>query len=161
MDFKTADLCDEHSEIIQIALPGLIGYGGETRFSGRIVTLKLFEDNSLLRDMLNNSGNGQVIVVDGGGSMRCALLGDMLAGKAVSNGWSGLVINGCIRDSADLAKMNIGIRALGTHPLKSVKRGIGEINVPVSFSNTEFIPGNYLYADEDGIIVAPKALKLS
>lgn len=158
MAFKTADLCDEHSDIIQIALPGLFSFGGKTRFSGRIVTLKLFEDNSVLRDMLNNSGEGQVIVVDGGGSMRCALLGDMLAGKAVSNGWGGLVINGCIRDSADIAKMNIGIRALGTHPLKSVKKGIGEINVPVSFSNTEFIPGNYLYADEDGIIVAPETL---
>jgi len=158
MVFKTADLCDEHSEIIQIALPGLFGYGGETRFSGRIITLKLFEDNSLLRDMLNNSGEGQVIVVDGGDSMRCALLGDMLAGKAVSNGWGGLVINGCIRDSADIAKMSIGIRALGTHPLKSVKKGVGEVNVPVSFHNVDFIPGNYLYADEDGVIVATEAL---
>jgi regulator of ribonuclease activity A len=161
MVFKTADLCDEHSEIIQIALPGMLHYGGKSRFSGRIVTIELFEDNSVLRDMLNNSGEGQIIVVDGGGSMRCALLGDMLAGKAVSNGWGGLVINGCIRDSADIAKMNIGIRALGTHPLKSVKRGIGEVNVPVSFYNVNFIPGNYLYADEDGIIVAPEALKPS
>jgi len=158
MAFKTADLCDEHSETIQIALPGMLSYGGKARFSGRIVTLKLFEDNSLLRDMLSNGGEGQVIVVDGGGSMRCALLGDMLASNAVNNSWGGLVINGCIRDSADIAKMNIGIRALGTHPLKSVKRGNGEVNVPVSFSNVEFIPGDYLYADEDGIIVAPEAL---
>ena len=158
MAFKTADLCDEHSEIIQIAFPGMPSYGGKARFAGRIVTIKLFEDNSLLRDMLSNSGEGQVIVVDGGGSMRCALLGDMLASKAVNNGWSGLVINGCIRDSADIAEMNIGIRALGTHPLKSVKRGVGEMNVPVSFSNVEFMPGNYLYADEDGIIVAQEDL---
>jgi len=158
MDFKTADMCDAHSEIIRIALPGMLSYGGNSRFTGRIITLKLFEDNSLLRDMLNSSGEGQVIVVDGGGSMRCALLGDMLAGKAVNNGWNGLVINGCIRDSADIATMNIGIRALGTHPLKSVKRGIGEANVPVSFSNVEFVPGNYLFADEDGIIVAQKDL---
>ena len=158
MEFKTADLCDAHSEIIHIAHPGMLSYGGNARFAGRIATIKLFEDNSLLRDMLNNSGEDKVIVVDGGGSMRCALLGDMLAGKAANNNWNGLVINGCIRDSADIAKMNIGIRALGTHPLKSIKRGIGEVNVPVSFSNVEYIPGHYLYADEDGIIVAPEAL---
>jgi regulator of ribonuclease activity A len=158
MDFKTADLCDEYSDNIQIAQPGMLSYGGKNRFAGRILTFKLFEDNSLLRDMLDNHGDGQVIVVDGGGSMRCALLGDMLAGKAVANGWSGLVINGCIRDSADIASMNIGIRALGTHPLKSVKRGVGEANVPVSFANVTFNPGDYLYADEDGIIVAQELL---
>ena len=158
MDFKTADLCDVHSERIQIALPGMSSYGGKARFYGPIVTIKLFEDNSLLRDMLDKDGAGQVIVVDGGGSMRCALLGDMLAGKAVSNNWGGLVINGCIRDSADIARMDVGIRALGTHPLKSVKRGVGETNVPVSFSSIVFNPGNYLYADEDGIIVANESL---
>jgi regulator of ribonuclease activity A len=158
MDIKTADLCDEHSDNIQIAQPGMLSYGEKSRFAGRIITFKLFEDNSLLRDMLDNHGDGQVIVVDGGGSMRCALLGDMLAGKAVANGLSGLVINGCIRDSADIASMNIGIRALGTHPLKSVKRGVGEANVPVSFANVTFNPGDYLYADEDGIIVAQESL---
>ena len=158
MDFKTADLCDEYSDNIQIAQPGMLSYGGKNRFAGRILTFKLFEDNSLLRDMLDNRGEGQVIVVDGGGSMRCALFGDMLAGKAVANGWGGLVINGCIRDSADIASMNIGIRALGTHPLKSVKRGVGEANVPVSFANVTFNPGDYLYADEDGIIVAKESL---
>lgn len=158
MTFKTADLCDEHSEIIQIALPGMLSYGGKSRFSGRIVTIELFEDNSLLRDMLSGNGAGQIIVVDGGGSMRCALLGDMLASTAVKNGWGGLVINGCIRDSADIAKMDIGIRALGTHPLKSVKKGVGKVNVPVSFYNVDFMPGNYLYADEDGVIAASEAL---
>lgn len=158
MDFKTADLCDAHSDHIQIAQPGMLSYGGKRRFAGQIVTFKLFEDNSLLRDMLNNDGKGQVIVVDGGGSMRCALLGDMLAAKALNNGWSGLVINGCIRDSADIAGMDIGIRALGTHPLKSVKRGVGEANVPVNFFNVVFNPGYYLYADEDGLIVAKESL---
>jgi len=103
-------------------------------------------------------GKFHVIVVGGGGSLLCALLGDMLAGKAVNNGWAGLVINGCIRDSADIEQMNIGIRALGTHPLKSVKKGVGDVNVPVSFQNVDFMPGNYLYADEDGIIVAQKDL---
>ena len=158
MNFKTADLCDEHSDSIQIAQPGMHSYGGKARFFGPVVTIKLFEDNSLLRNMLDEHGAGQVIVVDGGGSMRCALLGDMLASKAVANGWGGLVINGCIRDSADIASMDIGIRALGTHPLKSVKKGVGEIGVPVSFFNVTFEPGNYLYADEDGIIVAKESL---
>lgn len=158
MDFKTADLCDAHSEKIRIARPGMLSYGGKSCLAGRIVTLKLFEDNSLLRDILDNNGEGQVIVVDGGASMRCALLGDILAGKAVNNGWGGLVINGCIRDSADIAKMNISIRALGTHPLKSVKKGVGEVNVPVSFYDLEFIPGHYIYADKDGIIVTKEHL---
>jgi regulator of ribonuclease activity A len=158
MRFKTADLCDEHSEKIQIASPGLSSYGGKPQFYGEIVTLKLFEDNSLLRDMLNDAGEGRVIVVDGGGSLRCALLGDMLASKAVQNGWSGLVINGCIRDSAEINKMDIGIRALGTHPLKSVKKGVGEKNLPVNFTCVEFRPGHYLYADEDGILVAQDSL---
>jgi regulator of ribonuclease activity A len=158
MHFKTADLCDQHSAEVQIVSPGLLSYGGTTKFYGRIVTLKLFEDNSLLRDLLSEAGNGQVIVVDGGGSMRCALLGDMLASKAVQNGWSGLVINGCIRDSAEINTMAIGIRALGTHPLKSLKKGVGEKNLPVTFACTEFRPGYYLYADEDGMLVAPAPL---
>lgn len=158
MYFKTADLCDQHSAEVQILSPGMLSYGGTPKFCGRIVTLKLFEDNSLLRDLLNEAGNGQVIVVDGGGSMRCALLGDMLASKAVQNGWSGLVINGCIRDSAEINTMAIGIRALGTHPLKSLKKGVGEKNLPVTFACTEFRPGNYLYADEDGTLVAPNPL---
>ena len=158
MRFKTADLCDAHSEKIKILSPGLLSYGGKTQFCGSIVTLKLFEDNSLLRDLLGNAGDGRVIVVDGGDSQRCALLGDMLASKAVQNGWSGLVINGCIRDSAEINEMNIGIRALGTHPLKSVKKGIGEKNLPVDFACVEFRPGDYLYADEDGILVAQESL---
>jgi len=158
MDFTTADLCDEHSEEAQIVSPGLMSYGGNPKFYGRIVTLKLFEDNSLLRDLLDEPGNGRVIVVDGGGSMRCALLGDMLASKAVQNGWNGLVINGCIRDSAKINAMAIGIRALATHPLKSVKKGIGEKNLPVKFSCVEFRPGYYLYADEDGILIAANPL---
>jgi len=158
MHFKTADLCDEHSEKIQILSPALISYGGKPKFYGQIVTLKLFEDNSLLRDILSDPGDGRVIVVDGGGSMRCALHGDMLASKAVQNGWSGLIINGCIRDSAEIHKMDIGIRALGTHPLKSVKKGIGEKNLPVNFACVAFRPGNYVYADEDGILVAQDSL---
>ena len=158
MQFKTADLCDAHSDALQIAEPGFRDYGGHPRFHGQIVTLKLFEDNSLVRDTLALSGHGKVLVVDGGGSRRCALLGDMLAAKAVENGWSGILINGCIRDSADIAQMPLGVKALDTHPLKSVKKGVGETNLPLRFAGVTFNPGASLYADEDGIILSPGPL---
>jgi regulator of ribonuclease activity A len=103
-------------------------------------------------------GQGKVLVVDGGGSKRCALLGDLLAAKAVENGWNGILVNGCIRDSAEIAGMPIGVMALGTHPLKSVKKGIGESGVPVRFAGVTFKAGDYLYADEDGVILTATPL---
>jgi regulator of ribonuclease activity A len=158
MSFKTADLCDAHSDKLQIAEPGFRSFGGHSRFHGEIVTVKLFEDNSLVRETLGLPGHGKVLVVDGGGSRRCALLGDMLAASAVENHWSGILVNGCIRDSADIADMSLGVMALDTHPLKSVKKGIGEMNVPVRFAGVTFRPGEYLYADEDGVILSSTAL---
>ena len=158
MDFKTADLCDDYSDVLQIAEPLFGDFGGEMAFGGRIATLKVFEDNSLVRQVLEEPGEGQVLVVDGGGSMRCAWLGDRLAELAEGNGWAGAVIYGCIRDCAALAETGIGIKALGAHPLKSVKRGIGERDVPVRFAGVNFMPGGYLYADEDGIVVSERAL---
>jgi len=158
MAFKTADLCDEFSEQLQIAEPGLRDFGGKKRFSGKIVTLKLFEDNPLVRAALDKDGTGQVLVVDGGGSLRCALLGDILAGKAVKNNWDGIIINGCIRDSAEIALMDVGVKALATHPLKSVKKGEGESGIPVSFVGVKFRPGEFIYADEDGVIISSKKL---
>jgi regulator of ribonuclease activity A len=158
MSFKTADLCDAHSDKLQIAEPGFRSFGGHSRFHGEIVTVKLFEDNSLVRETLGLPGHGKVLVVDGGGSRRCALLGDMLAASAVENRWSGILVNGCIRDSADIADMSLGVMALDTHPLKSVKKGIGEMNVPVRFAGVTFRPGEYLYADEDGVILSSTAL---
>ncbi|MFH2130857.1 MAG: ribonuclease E activity regulator RraA [bacterium] len=157
-DFKTADLSDEFSDQLQIASPGLRDFGGVTKFYGRIVTLKLFEDNSLVREVVGTAGDHQVLVVDAGGSLRCAVLGDLLAEKAAKNGWSGMVINGCIRDSADIAGMKLGVKALDVHPLKTVKKGIGEKDVPVHFCGVKFRPGDYLYADEDGIIVSATPL---
>lgn len=156
--FKTADLCDDHSDDLQIAQPGLKSYGGHPQFHGQIVTLKLFEDNSLVREAVATPGKGKVLVVDGGGSMRCALLGDLLAEKAVTNQWAGIIINGCIRDSADINKMAIGVRALNTLPLKSIKKGIGDKDLPVRFLKVRFVPGDYVYADEDGVIVSAKPL---
>ena len=158
MHYKTADLCDAHSNKLQIAEPGFRSFGGHTRFHGEIVTIKLFEDNSLVRATLGQPGNGKVLVIDGGGSKRCALLGDLLAASAVENGWSGILVNGCIRDSADIAGMPLGVVALGAHPLKSVKKGVGEMDLAVRFAGITFRPGEYLYADEDGVILSSIAL---
>ena len=158
MDFKTTDLCDDFSDHLQVAEPIFGDYGGEIMFSGTIVTLKVFEDNSLVRSALEEPGDGQVLVVDGGGSMRCALLGDQLAELAEENDWAGVVVNGCIRDSAAISEIPIGVKALGVHPLKSVKRGIGERDIPVRFAGITFLSGHYVYADEDGLLVSEKPL---
>ena len=166
MTFKTADLCDElcdtspnnQCDFAQVTGNSFISYGGESRFYGEIVTLKLFEDNQLIRDQVNSDGTGKVLVVDGGASMRRALLGDQLASKALENGWNGILINGCIRDSVDMATMELGVLALGTHPHKTIKKGVGEINVSVTFSGLNFEPADFIYIDEDGIVVSEKPL---
>ena len=155
---KTADLCDLYADSLQICEPGFNSFGGRPRFCGEIVTIKCFEDNSLVREAVSEPGNGRVLVIDAGGSRRCAMLGDMLAEKAVANGWHGVVMFGLIRDSADIARMPLGVKALGTLPLKSVKKGIGERDVVVRFAGVNFRPGHYLYADEDGVVVGESAL---
>jgi len=158
MSFKTADLCDEYPDSLQICEPGFSSYGGEPRFFGQISTIKCFEDNSLVREAVAEPGEGRVLVVDAGGSRRCAMLGDLLAAKAAAKGWSGVLLYGLIRDSADIAGMDLGVKALGTHPLKSVKKGVGERDVVVRFAGVTFVPGEYLYADEDGIVCSSTAL---
>ena len=158
MSFQTADLCDEYTESLQICEPGFSHFGGRSRFFGQISTIKCFEDNSLVRDAVGEPGEGRVLVVDAGGSLRCAMLGDLLAAKAAANGWAGVLMNGLIRDSVDIAQMDLGVMALGTYPLKSVKRGLGERDVVVRFSGVNFVPGEYLYADEDGIVCSASAL---
>ncbi len=156
--YLTTDLCDAHSDNIQIANPLFNDYGGIKQFHGSIVTVKVFEDNVLVKETLSQKADGDVLVVDGGGSNRCALLGDMLATMAKDNGWSGIIINGCIRDSVEISKINIGVKALNTHPLKSVKRGEGQQQLSVHFAGVRFTPGEFVYADEDGIIVSAKQL---
>ncbi|HET6757033.1 MAG TPA: ribonuclease E activity regulator RraA [Burkholderiales bacterium] len=153
MSFSTADLCDQYEGKVSVAAPLFKRYGGVPSFCGPIATIKVFEDNVLVRDALSELGHGKVLVVDGGGSLNCALLGDQLAKLAQQNRWSGIVINGCIRDAAAIAQIDIGVRALDTHPRKSVKIGIGQRNIPVSFAGVNFVPGSQLYCDEDGIIV--------
>lgn len=160
MNFVTCDLCDENPELVRVCEPMFNQFGGRECFGGEIVTVKCFEDNSRVKELLATPGAGKVLVVDGGGSMRRAMLGDQLAAKAVKNGWAGIVINGCIRDSADIAEMELGVKALGTHPLKTEKLGLGSHNVPVRFAGVDFVPGHYVYADEDGLLVSEKALEL-
>ncbi|MDR2239600.1 MAG: ribonuclease E activity regulator RraA [Zoogloeaceae bacterium] len=162
MTFKTADLCDAHEaelgKTLRVVAPMFQSYGGKPRFSGEIVTLKIFEDNSLVRETLAQNGQGKALVIDGGGSLRCALVGDQLAILAAKNGWAGIVVYGCIRDSGDIAGIDLGIRALNTHPQKSIKKGVGERNIAITFGGVTFHPGQWLYADEDGVLVASQAL---
>ena len=157
-DFTTADLCDAHSDKLAIVAPMFMGFGSRAAFRGQIRTLKVFEDNALVRQTVSTPGNSHVLVVDGGGSMRCALVGDQLALLAQQNNWSGMIVYGCVRDSVAISKINIGIRALNTHPLRSLSKGIGDIDIPVVFGGVKFIPGYWLYADADGIVVAAEPL---
>jgi len=150
----TADLCDDYGESVQVCEPVFRAFGGHQAFSGPVSTVRCFEDNSRVREAVEGPGNGHVLVVDGGGSRRRALLGDKLGAAAVRNGWAGIIIHGCIRDSAELGRMDLGIRALGTMPLRSEKRGEGERDVPVRFAGVTFRPGDYVYVDEDGIVVS-------
>ncbi|HRE17857.1 MAG TPA: ribonuclease E activity regulator RraA, partial [Rhodocyclaceae bacterium] len=154
MTFKTPDLCDafeaDIGKTLRVVAPMFQRYGGKTAFSGRIVTLKIFEDNSLVREALGEPGTGKVLVIDGGGSLRCALVGDQLAILAQKNGWEGIVVYGCIRDSGDINDIAIGVRALNTHPQKSIKKGAGDRDIAVTFGGVTFHPGEWLYADDDG-----------
>lgn len=164
MNFKTPDLCDHYeSELgtaVHVVAPMFQRYGARPVFSGQIVTLKVFEDNSLVRELFNEPGQGKVLVIDGGGSMRCALVGDQLAILAQKNGWEGVVVYGCIRDSADINGIDIGLRALNTHPQKTLKKGVGERDLAVCFGGVRFTPGEWLYADEDGVLVARHPLQM-
>ena len=161
MNFKTTDLCDEYADKIKIADPGVLtDFGGRNTFSGKIHTVKCFENNPFVRKALEGNGDGKVLVVDGGASMNCALLGDMLGEIAVKNKWSGIIVNGCIRDSAALSLLDLGVKALYAYPLKSGKNNEGQENVKVSFAGTDFIPGEYVYSDEDGVVVSETELIL-
>jgi len=159
MDYMTPDLCDDNPELVQILQPVFNNYGGKPSFGGEIVTIKCFEDNSLVKEHAGMPGTGKVMVVDGGGSLRKALLGDMIAANAVKNGWEGLVIYGCIRDVDAIAELDLGVQAINSIPLKTEKLGVGDLNIPLHFAGVSIKPGEYIYADNNGIITSPRALK--
>lgn len=158
MTFTTADLCDAFPDSVKVADPVLARYGGLSRFAGPIETIRVFEDNGLVRATLETQGEARVLVVDGGGSLRTALVGGRLAALASTNGWAGLVVNGCVRDSAEIAEIAIGIRALTTSPMRSSKSGAGTRGSTVTFAGLVFTPGHYLYSDADGLLVASRSL---
>lgn len=159
INWTTPDLCDAYPEV-NVLEPLFRDFGGKPAFAGRIVTVRCMEDNSRVREQVESEGTGKVLVVDGGGSLRHALLGDMLAEKAVANGWAGLLINGGVRDVEVLANLPLGIKALAATPMRTDKRGLGDVDVPVRFGGVSFVPGQWLYADANGVIVAEMELTL-
>ena len=151
----TADLVDEHAGVIQSCDVQLRSFGAVASFSGSIRTVRCFEDIALLRSTLQRDGEGQVLVVDAGGSVHKAVLGDMIGKIAEGNGWAGVVLNGAVRDTAALRTLQLGVKAVGSNPLKGDQTGAGELDVPVSFGGVTFAPGDQLFADEDGVVVLP------
>ncbi len=156
---KTTDLWEQFSEQLQVASSGLQHFGGNRNFCGKVTTLKLYEDNQLVRNAVAESSDGGILVVDGGGSLRTALLGDLLAQKALDHGWSGIIINGSVRDSTELATMPLGVLALGTTPRRSAKEGWGYRDRPVQFLGVTIRPGAWICADADGWVIAPAPLQ--
>jgi regulator of ribonuclease activity A len=149
----TADLVDEIGRDVRSCDLQFTQYGGRAQFAGPITTVRCFQDNALLKSVLSESGDGGVLVIDGDGSIHTALVGDLIAGLGVENGWAGLIINGAVRDSATLRTLDIGIKALGTNPRKSSKTGDGQRDVAVEFGGVVFTPGDIAYSDDDGIVV--------
>lgn len=158
MEFATADLYDDFGAELESCSTQFRSYGARPRFWGRIETVRCFEDNVLVKQALETAGDARVLVVDGGGSLDAALMGDMIAGSAVRHCWAGVVINGAVRDVVALAGLDLGIKALGSNPRKSAKSGAGERDVPVEFGGVTFRPGAFVYCDEDGIVVASRSL---
>jgi regulator of ribonuclease activity A len=156
--FTTANLCDAFGPVVRVAAPIFRDYGGLIRFAGPIETVQVSEDNALVAQILETAGQGRVLVVDGGGSLRCALVGGRLAALAHTNGWAGVVINGCVRDSAELREIPLGVRAINSSPRRPGKTGAGQRGGTVSLAGVTFSPGHFLYADEDGVLLADRSL---
>lgn len=158
MSFVTCDLCDDHPDHVRVCEPLFASFGGREAFGGEIVTVKCHEDNSRVKELLATPGQGKVLVVDGGGSLRCALMGDLIGESAVKNGWEGVIIHGCVRDVDALAELDLGVHAIAAIPLKSVRKGVGETHLPVTFGGVTFRSGEFVYADNNGVIVADRNL---
>lgn len=158
MSFVTCDLCDDHPNDVRVCEPMFASFGGRETFGGEIVTVKCHEDNSRVKELLATPGKGKVLVVDGGGSLRCALMGDLIGDSAVQNGWEGVIIYGCVRDVDALAQLDLGVHAVAAIPLKSVRKGVGETGLAITFGGITFVQGEYVYADNNGVIVAGRDL---
>lgn len=158
MSFVTCDLCDDHPDDVRVCEPMFGSFGGRETFGGEIVTVKCHEDNSRVKELLATPGYGKVLVVDGGGSLRCALMGDMIGESAVQNGWEGVIVYGCVRDVDALAELDLGVHAIAAIPLKSVRKGAGETGLNITFGGVTFVQGQHVYADNNGVIVSGKKL---
>ncbi len=158
MSFKTADLYDQFETRVRVCDPLFRDFGGHRAFCGAAVTVKCFEDNTQIKSVLAEPGAARVLVADAGGSLRCAMLGDLIAASAVAQGWAGVILYGCVRDTDELAGMALGIKALAANPRKSQRRGEGQRDLPVTFAGVCFAPGDWVYADGDGILVAAARL---
>ncbi len=156
--WTTADLCDAFDGEVQVATPIFQSFGAVAAFAGPIATVKVFEDNALVKAALSEPGAGRILVVDGGGSLRCALVGDQIAALAVQNAWAGVIVWGCIRDSLAIGSLALGVRALATHPRKTLKQGAGYRQIPLQFADVCWTPGDWAYVDADGIVVARRRL---
>jgi len=156
---KTTDLCDKYGDQLRVAEPiGFRSFGGRAEFHGQIETVQCYEDNTFVRATLEKDGVGKVLIVDGDGSNRCALLGDNIAELARHNRWNGIIVFGYIRDSVAVSAIDIGIIALGTSPKKSAKDNLGQVNLSVRFADVDFVPGEFVYVDEDGVVVSDREL---
>jgi regulator of ribonuclease activity A len=165
IEFATTDLCDLHEELLfagtlAVLNPGYLRFGRRSAFAGPAATLQVFEDNALVRSRLEQPGAGQVLVIDGGASVRCALVGGKLANLAAAHGWAGIIVHGCVRDAAEIEQCDIGVCALALNPRRSSKRGAGQSDGVLQFANVVVRPGDWVYADRDGILVAGKPLHL-
>lgn len=163
MTFATCDICDANEDKIAagtlaVLPPVFKSFGKRSAFAGPARTLKVFEDNVLVRAALETPGEGHVLVVDGGGSLRCALVGGNLGVLAEKNGWAGILVNGCIRDSEEINACDIGVRALATHPQRSIRKGVGDKDIQVSITGVAVKPGDWIYADADGVLVSAAKL---
>lgn len=158
MHIITADLIDSHGDKLQSCEVQFRQYGGRRNFHGPVRTVHTLEDNALIKHLLAGPGQGAVLVVDGGGSLRTALMGDMIAGDALKNSWAGVIIYGAVRDTLALGQLDLGVKALGSNPCKSSKNGTGDVDIPVTFGGTTFAPGTWVYSDDDGVVVSPERL---
>jgi regulator of ribonuclease activity A len=158
MSLPTADLIDRHGDELLSCETQFRQYGGRRFFHGPVRTVRTLEDNALIKQLLGEPGRGAVLVVDGGGSLRTALMGDQIAALAQKNGWAGAILYGAVRDTVALGQIDLGIKALGSNPRKSAKTLAGAVDVPVIFGSVTFAPGNWVYSDDDGVVVSPRQL---